>query len=341
MVEGGKKPVIGGVETANRIWLAPLAGVTTRPYRDLQRRLGVGLAHTEMISAIGLSYENEKTLLMLGDEDEEGPTALQLFGPEAGVMARAAEIALRVRRFCAIEINMACPMPKVTKKCGGASLLHDPALSARMVSALKTLGLPVWAKIRKTDGRVHPLTTENFCAELLERGADLLIVHGRTPAQRYEGTSDKNTVISAAGKFPGAIAASGDFFEPADAEYYLENGCAAVMAARGVIRDTFLVPKTLDRMGFAVGEKFLNPSAADRIEMLTETCRAAKAAAGERLALVMSRRLLSGMLKGIPGAASLRRACADCDNFESIERALAGFRDGETRGAECRTAPGL
>ncbi|MDR1137785.1 MAG: tRNA-dihydrouridine synthase family protein, partial [Synergistaceae bacterium] len=199
MPESGKKFVIGGVETSSQIWLAPLAGVTTRPYRDFHRRMGAGLVHTEMISAIGLSYKNEKTLFMLGDGEEEGPVALQLFGPEADVMANAAEIALRVKRFGAIEINMACPMPKVMKRCGGASLLLNPGESSRMVSALKTFGLPVWAKIRKTDERVHPMTTENFCAELMESGADLLIVHGRTPAQRYEGAADKEAVISAAG----------------------------------------------------------------------------------------------------------------------------------------------
>jgi tRNA-dihydrouridine synthase B len=153
-----------------------MAGVTTRPYRDFHRRMGAGLAHTEMISAIGAARENKKTLLMLGSEEEHGPTVLQLFGPNADVMAEAAEAALRFRRFCSIEINMACPMPKVTKRCGGASLLLNPGESARMVSALKTFGLPVWAKIRKTDERAHPMTTENFCALMLENGADLLII---------------------------------------------------------------------------------------------------------------------------------------------------------------------
>ncbi|MDR1509718.1 MAG: tRNA-dihydrouridine synthase [Synergistaceae bacterium] len=320
--------MIGGVETPNQIWLAPLAGVTTRPYRDFHRRMGAGLVHTEMISAIGLSYENRHTILMLGDGEEKGPVALQLFGPDADRMANAAERALRFRSFCAIEINMACPMPKVTKRCGGASIMRNPGEAARMVSVLKTFGLPVWAKVRKTDERVHPMTTGNFCAELVERGADLLIVHGRTPAQRYEGAADKDAVISVARKFPGAVAASGDFFEPADAEYYLSSGCAAVFAARGAIRDAFLIPKTLDYLGSSVYEKFLNPSIAKQIEILTEACRAAESIEGGRSALIMGRRLLSGMLKGVPGAASLRRMCAPCADFESFERILTDFRPG-------------
>jgi tRNA-dihydrouridine synthase B len=217
-------------------------------------------------------------------------------------------------------------MPKVTRKCGGASLLHNPDESARMVSVLKTFGLPVWAKVRKTDERVHPMTTENFCAELMERGADLLIIHGRTPAQRYEGAADKDAVISAAGKFPGAVAASGDFFAPPDAEYYLSSGCAAVMAARGVLKDAFLIPKTLRHLGFSVDEKFLNPSVSEQIEMLTEACGTAKSIGDGRSALAAARRLLFGMLRGVYGAASLRRVCAPCGDVESLEKILYDFR---------------
>jgi tRNA-dihydrouridine synthase B len=322
MREGEKKFVIGGVETQNRIWLAPMAGVTTRPYRDFHRRMGAGLVHTEMISAAGAARENKKTLLMLGDGEEKGPTALQLFGPDAGGMAEAAEIALRHGHFCAMEINMACPMPKVTKNRGGASILLNPCEAARMARALKTFGLPVWVKIRKTDERAHPMTTENFCALLLENGADLLIIHGRTPAQRYEGAADKSTVISAAVKFPGMVAASGDFFAPSDAEYYLSNGCAAVIAARGVMKDAFLIPKTLGHLGFGVEKKFLNPTVSEQIEILTETCNMAKPLDGGRSTLLAARRLLFGMLRGVPGAASLRLMCASCGDIESFERNL-------------------
>jgi tRNA-dihydrouridine synthase B len=240
-------------------------------------------------------------------------------------MAAAAEVVLRFRRFDAIEINMACPMPKVTKRCGGAALLLNPGEAARMVSVLKTFGLPVWAKVRKTDERVHPMTTENFCAELTEHGADLLIIHGRTPAQRYEGAADKGTVISVAGKFPGAVVASGDFFAPPDAEYYLNNGCAAVMAARGALKDAFLIPKTLGYLGLRVEEKFSNPTVSEQIKMLTEACVRAKSIGNGRSELAALRRLLFGMFKGVPGAASLRRMCAPCGDIESFEKILIEF----------------
>jgi tRNA-dihydrouridine synthase B len=278
-----------------------------------------------MISAVGLSYKNKKTFRMIGDDSEPGPVVLQLFGPDTDVMSRAAEIALEVKRFDALEINMACPMPKVTKKCGGASLLKDPDKARLMISEMKNLGLPVWAKIRKTISGEYILGTDDFCGEMLESGADLLIVHGRTPAQRYEGSADKESVISAARKFPGFIAASGDFYSPEDAKYYLDNGCVAVLAARGAIKDAFLIPKTLASLGFETEGMYLDPRAADQISLLIESGREAKSNEGESHALVMTRRILSGMLKGTQGISSLRQACASCGDWASLEKTIECF----------------
>jgi tRNA-dihydrouridine synthase B len=289
--------------------------------------MGAALTHTEMISATGLSYKNKKTFRMLGATSEPGPLVLQLFGPDAEVMLNGADRALRLKRFDAIEINMACPMPKVTKKCGGAALLSNPDEASLMVKNLKTFGLPVWVKLRITDKKIHPLSTEEFCAEMIQNGAALLILHGRTPAQRYEGFADKDAVLSIADKFPGMIAATGDFFTPEDAKFYLDGGCVSVFAARGVIKDAFLVPKTLKYLGYPANEKYLNPTSAEQIELMIRTGRAACISESESYSLVMIRRLLSGMLKGFPGVTSLRQACSVCHDWESLEKVLGEFGD--------------
>jgi tRNA-dihydrouridine synthase B len=286
--------------------------------------MGAGLVHTEMVSAAGLSRGNGKTLGMLGGEDER-PLALQLFGPDADCLARAAEIALGRAIPDALEINMACPMPKVTKKCGGASLLSNPGEAARIVAALKRLGPPVWVKTRKTERGTHPLATDDFCREMLSAGADLLIVHGRTPAQRYEGEADKAAVVSAAKKFPGMVAATGDFYEPEDAEFYLGAGCAAVLAARGVLRDAFLIPKTLSALGYPVMDGLLGMTAEGQMELLIAAARRAESNEGASFALVTARRLLRGMLRGVPGVSALRQECSGCGNLDSMERALRAF----------------
>jgi tRNA-dihydrouridine synthase B len=319
---------IGGVAVASPIWLAPLAGVTTETYRSLHARLGAALVHTEMISAAGLSRGNVKTARMIGGRVPV-PTVLQIFGPDADIMARGAEAALKIGRFGAIEINMACPMPKVAKKSGGASMLHAPAESCRTVAALKRFGLPVWAKIRKTEPGRHPLATEDFAAALIEAGAGLIVVHGRTPAQRYEGASDKVIVISLAAKFPGLISASGDYYAPDDAKMYLDGGCVSVLAARGAMRDVFLIPKTLFALGFKTEERYLNMSSPDQINLLAETGREAVKREGERFAVTMARKLLAGMLKGARGSARLREECASRRDWASLEKTLAAFAAAE------------
>ena len=315
----------GGVRVSSPIWLAPLAGVTTATFRAFHREMGAALAHTEMISSTGLSYGNKKTFRMAGDAEEPGPLVIQIFGPNADDVARGAETALSVRRFNALEINMACPMPKVTKKCGGASLLSNPDEAARMVRALKAFSLPVWAKLRMTDPRAHPLPTGDFCSLLMDSGAELLLLHGRTPAQRYDGVADRASVVGVAAKFPGMIAASGDFYSPEDAGYYLDGGAAAVVAARGVLKDAFLIPKTLKFLGFPTKEKFLRSSVREQVGLLIAYGKLAKKNEGESCALVMTRRLLSGMLKGVRGASSLRRDCSSLGSWDSLEEVLADF----------------
>ena len=318
----------GGVETENPIWLAPLAGVTTRDVRDFHRRAGAGLVHTEMISATGVLYNNKKTFKMTGDETEPGPIALQLFGPDAEGMSRAAEAVLRVRRFDALEINMACPMPKVTKKCGGASLLMNPREARAMAERLNRFGVPVWAKIRKTDEAVHPIGTLDFCGELLEAGASLVIIHGRTPAQRYEGAADKEIVIEAARKFPGRVAGSGDVYTPDDARFYLDGGCVAALAARGAMRDALLIPDTLRALGYPADARYADPSIKARAEMIIEAAAGAREREGERHALVTVKRLLAGMFRGARGASALRQAVSSCGNLDSLVEILLEFAEG-------------
>jgi tRNA-dihydrouridine synthase B len=316
----------GGVSASSPIWLAPLAGITTRSFREFHRKMGAGLAHTEMTSAVGLSYKNKRTSRLVGDDTEPGPIVLQLFAPDARSLERGAELALSMRRFDALEINMACPMPKVAKKGSGAALLDRPEEARRMTEALKIFGLPVWVKLRIIDPAKGGATTGGFCETLIEAGADLLLLHGRTPAQRYEGSSDKETVCETARNFPGLVAASGDYYEPSDAMAYLEGGCAAVLAARGALRDAYLIPKTPNALGYDAPQNLLHPNAADQIDALREIGRFGLAHEGERFTLVMVRRMLAGFFKNLPGASAIRQGCSACRDWGSLEKFLLGLK---------------
>ena len=318
---------IGGVEVLSPIWLAPLAGVTTHTFRSWHRKMGAGLVHTEMVSAIGLSYKNRKTADLIGDDSEPGPIVLQLFAPDPDSIARGAALAVQMRHFDALEVNMACPMPKVTKKGSGAKLIEYPDEAKKIVLALKSFGLPVWVKLRIADPIQHPLTTKAFCDVLLSSGADLLMLHGRTPAQRYEGFANKEAVVDAACAFPGRIVASGDYYTPADAQLYLDGGCIAVLAARGALRDAYLIPKTHAALGHEIPEALTNPTTGDQIDALIQIGREGIAHEGERFTLVLIRRMLSGIFKGFHGASAIRQMCASCTSWATLEESLARLRD--------------
>lgn len=315
---------VGGVEVDNQIWLAPLAGITFASFRRFHRALGAGLVHTEMVSALGLKYKGRKTKELLYGGDGEAPCALQLFGSSADDLSAGAEIALEIRKFAALEVNMACPMPKVTKKGAGAKLLEKAGEAAAIVKGLKRFGIPVWAKVRlipKDSGD----TTEDFCARLFEAGADFIFVHGRTPAQRYEGRASCAEVCGAARAFPGRIGGSGDCYAPEDLTAYLDGGCAAALAARGALRDALLIPRTLAALGAEVPEELRSPSPEAQKELLLRLCGGICGTEGERLALMTARRMLGALFRGFEGAPRLRRAGAAAASWGEMEALLAGF----------------
>lgn len=310
---------VGGIRVDNPLWIAPLAGVTVRPVRAFFRRLGAGVTCSEMVSASGLIMANRKTSRML-DSGGDHPLVLQLFGNDTEMMSRAAAVAVEEGDFEVLGINMACPMPKIYKKGSGARLMEDPRKACDMVRELKRLGLPVWPKIRKC-GPKNPVDTVEFCQALFEAGADHISVHGRTAAQRYEGVSDREVVLEAARRFPGRISASGDVYSVEDIRGYLEGGCEAVLLARGIIRDPFLVPRALQELGFGADKRWLEPSIGDQAGMLLAMADDLCEEEGDRVALILLKRFLSSMFKGLRGAGAFRRASASCRDLEEF-RAL-------------------
>lgn len=317
----GYPRVIGSVQVNNPIWLAPLAGITFSSLRRFYRSLGAGLVHTEMVSALGLCYKGRKTKELLYGYDDEKPVVLQLFGSEAADIAKGAEIALEIRKFDAIQVNMACPMPKVTKKGSGSKLLETPDKAAAMMTELKKFGLPAWAKIRIIPEESE-ISTVAFCDRLINAGCDYIFVHGRTRAQRYEGTASRSKVAEIASAFPGMIGGSGDCYTPEDFEDYLSCGCTAVLAARGILRDIFMIPRTLKAMGGDISDTYVNPDEETQAALLLDLGRTICANEGEPLAIVIARRMMASLFKGFPGAAKLRRNGAMLKTWHEMEELI-------------------
>jgi tRNA-dihydrouridine synthase len=162
------------------------------------------------------------------------------------------------------------------------------------------------------------MDTRSFTGMLLEAGASQVCIHGRSPVQRYGGSSDREVIIETASAFPGMVAGSGDVFCPRDAAELLEGGCAAVFVARGAFRDPFLIPVILDERGFDVDRKLLSHEPGSRIEMMLELGVSIVEEEGERVALLLLKRFLSGIFRGLRGASLFRRSIGTAANWRNM-----------------------
>lgn len=225
-------PRIGRHQLTGRAVLAPMAGVTDRPFRQLCRRLGAALAASEMVTSDVRLWQTPKTRRRLDHTDEVGPIVVQVAGGDATMVAEAAR--LNVDQGAEIiDINMGCPAKKVCNKAAGSALLRDEPLVAEILSAtVAAVSVPVTLKIRTGWDRDHRNAV--YIAKLAEDcGVAALAVHGRTRADHYQGEAEYDTIaaVKAAVRIP--IFANGDIDTPDKAVAVLAaTGCDGVMIGR-------------------------------------------------------------------------------------------------------------
>jgi tRNA-dihydrouridine synthase B len=246
---------IGRLVIPNRVVLAPMAGLTTSAYRRHLKAHGAGLVTTEMVSAYGLQHGNKRTTEdYLRFVEEERPIAVQLFGDTPEVMAQAARLVLEGRPGHGgparpapdiLDINMGCPVRKVTHSGAGSALLADPERAVAMAAAVARVasehGVPVMVKLR-SGVREGERTAVDLAPRLEQAGVAALGVHPRTTSQHYRGDAD-HTVTKAIVRAVGIpVIASGDVTSLAAAQTIVRaTGATAVMVARGATGDPWLI----------------------------------------------------------------------------------------------------
>ena len=226
---------LGPYLLANRLFVAPMAGVTDRPFRQLCRRLGAGYAVSEMISSRPDLWHTPKTTRRANHEGEPGPIAVQIAGTEPALMADAA----RYNIDCGaqiIDINMGCPARKVCSKWAGSALMQDPALALAIIEAVvgacAPRGVPVTLKMRSGWSQAHRNAVA-LAVQAQAAGVQMITVHGRTREQGYSGQAEYDTVAAVKAAVDVPVVVNGDIDSPEKARAVLAaTGADALMIGR-------------------------------------------------------------------------------------------------------------
>ena len=296
-----------------------MAGVSEQPFRVLAFRMGAGLCPTELVSAQGLMRANARTVRYLRhDAAVERPYSLQIFGGEPEVMAQAALVGKEWGAQI-IDVNMGCPVKKVTKNGAGSALLCDPGRAASIVRAIhEATGLPVTAKIRSGWDAQHRNYLE-MASALEDAGCAGLAVHPRTRAQGYAGEADWSVIADLRRHVRSmTLIGNGDVKAPADAARMLETtGCDLVMIGRGALGNPWI---------FRQLEGGPAPDADERCHVVLGHFRAHVDFVGEPLAAVRSfRKHLAWYAHGLRGAAAFRAEVNQLVQPEQVELTVRRF----------------
>lgn len=312
---------IGSLPVPRGALLAPMAGVTDLFFRLLCHEQGSVLAFTEMVSAKGFLHapEQRAVLSLLETASEEGPVALQLFGHEPEEMAEAAR-RLTPRGFAAIDLNMGCPAPKITRGGDGSALLKDLPLAGRIIAAVRrATPLPLTVKAR-AGWDENSLIVERFARMAESEGADALTVHGRTRMQFYAGEADWSHISRAKAAVRIPVIGNGDIFTAADAVRRLaETGCDAVMVGRGSLGNPWIFAQIASALS---GRPVRMPSPAERIQAALRHASMLCAWKGEGTAIREMRKHAAWYTRGLAGAAKMRVRMQQASTLAELEGML-------------------
>jgi tRNA-dihydrouridine synthase B len=302
--------------------LAPMAGVTSMPFRLLCRRAGAGLVCSEMVSANAIAHGNRKTDDLLISDPAERPLSVQVFGSDPATMAQAARY-VEAAGADVIDINMGCPVRKVVRTGAGVALAADPDRAVAVAEAcVRAVSVPVTVKMRA--GRSPgDLSYVDLACRLADVGVAAVTLHARTARQGYRGSADWTAIARLAEALPIPVIGNGGVLMPDDAVRMVRGtGCAAVMIARGALGNPFL---------FRQAARALRDEPAGetpprwRLAAALWHAQALVLHAGEYLGVRQMRAQAAWYTRGMPGSHAFRRAACGADTLRELADAMLGL----------------
>jgi tRNA-dihydrouridine synthase B len=324
---------IGPYTLSNRLILAPMAGVTDQPFRQLCRRLGAGLVVSEMVTSDVRLWNSRKSRLRLVHEGDPEPRSVQIAGGDPQMLAEAAarnvELGAQI-----IDINMGCPAKKVCNKAAGSALMKDERLVADILEAVVgAVEVPVTLKIRTGWDRQN--RNGIAVARLAESaGIAALAVHGRTRADLYTGEAEYETIAAIKQAVSIPVFANGDIDTPQKARQVLQaTGADGLLIGRAAQGRPWIF-REIDHY-LATGELLASPALGEVERILLEHLAALHAFYGDVMGVRIARKHVSWYLATLPGAQEYRRRFNGLDDRDAQCASIRQFF------AECRTSPDL
>ena len=303
-----------------------MAGCTDLAYRMVSRKRGMEFCFLEMVSANGLMHESQRTFDLMKTIPEDRPLGAQLMGCDPDIMAAAAE-KIENAGYDLLDLNLGCPVRKVTAGGAGAAMLKDPAntekVFKKVVAALKKI--PVTIKVRK--GYEDDSGKEAVEIAKIAEGSGIaaVTVHGRTRAQGYTGKADWEAIgkVKRAVKIP--VIGNGDVLTADDAKRLRDiSGCDGVMIGRGGLGNPWVYRNVEAGLADASARPYV-PTLEERRQTLLKHLDYQVRFEGERLAVLKMRRIGCWYFNGLPGAAQFRNAICRAESTDAVRELILGF----------------